>query len=115
MPFLLRRHSAVTTGVVVGTVWALWHLIPYMQGGHPATELLWQLAFTVVFRVTLVQLTIHRASATVLAVLGHASYNVAWAALDANDEYDPAAATLARGALAGVLYLWSRRRRSGHR
>ena len=77
--------GAFTTGVVVGTVWALWHLIPYMQGGYPATELLWQLAFTVVFRVTLVQLTIHRASATVLAVLGHASYNVAWAVLDAND------------------------------
>ncbi|MEO9328921.1 CPBP family intramembrane glutamic endopeptidase [Gordonia aurantiaca] len=108
MPRLLKRQSAVTTGVAIGAVWALWHLLPYLQSGYSATDLMWQLAFSVVFRVVLVQLTIQGASAPILAVLGHASYNVAWAALDANDTYSPAAATMAMGLLAVLLSRWPR-------
>ncbi|BDH58858.1 type II CAAX prenyl endopeptidase Rce1 family protein [Tsukamurella sp. PLM1] len=33
-PVLLRRHSPVSTGLLIGVAWALWHVIPYVQAGY---------------------------------------------------------------------------------
>lgn len=89
MPALLRRHGVLHTGTVIGVVWALWHLIPYLQAGYAPGMLLGQLVFTVVFRILLVQVTVAGNGAPIVAVLGHASYNVAWTLLDARDAYSP--------------------------
>ena len=41
--------------------------------------------------------------APIIAVLGHASYNVAWTLLDARDAYSPAAAAVAVAVPVAVL------------
>lgn len=88
---------------MIGCVWALWHLIPYLQAGYAPGMLLGQLGFTVVFRILLVQMTVAGNGAPIVAVLGHASYNVAWTVLDARDAYSPAAAAVALAVPVAVL------------
>jgi len=103
LPALLRRHGVVATGTIIGLVWAVWHLIPYLQAGYTPVMLAGQLAFTVVFRILLVQMTIAAGLAPMIAVLGHASYNVAWTVLAAEDLYAPVTAAVATGLAAMVL------------
>ncbi|MFC4061474.1 Tn3 family transposase [Planomonospora corallina] len=48
----LRAHWGLTgAGVVLGLVWAIWHLIPYLQAGHGPAWIAGQVLFTVALRV----------------------------------------------------------------
>lgn len=103
MPALLRTHGVLYTGAVIGVIWALWHLIPYLQAGYGPAMLLGQLGFTVVFRMLLVQMTVRGGGAPVVAVAGHASSNVAWTLLAAGGIYSPIASAVAVGLVVVVL------------
>jgi len=103
MPALLRTHGVLSTGAVIGMIWVLWHLIPYVQAGYGSAMLLGQLAFTVVFRMLLVQMTVAGGGAPIIAVVGHASSNVAWTLLAASGIYSPVASAVAVGFAVIVL------------
>jgi hypothetical protein len=34
---MLKQWSALTTGIILGSVWSIWHIIPYIQAGHGLT------------------------------------------------------------------------------
>ena len=106
LPALLRKHGAIVAGAAIGVVWALWHLIPYLQGGYEPGPLLGQLTFTVVFRILLVQLAVAGGMATLIAVLGHASYNVAWTVLEAAGRYSAIAAAVAVALAVVALFVF---------
>ncbi|WP_143543603.1 CPBP family intramembrane glutamic endopeptidase [Rhodococcus sp. BUPNP1] len=103
MPALLRTRGVLSTGAVIGVIWALWHLIPHVQAGYGSAMLLGQLAFTVVFRMLLVQMTVAGGGAPIIAVVGHASSNVAWTLLAASGIYSPVASAVAVGVAVLVL------------
>lgn len=90
LPRLLRVMGEVGSALVIGGVWALWHVIPYAQAGHPPAWIVGQCVFSILFRVLLVRLTVASGGSVWLAVVCHAAYNVAWAlSPHAGEGYDP--------------------------
>ncbi|GAA2738695.1 CPBP family intramembrane glutamic endopeptidase [Actinocorallia aurantiaca] len=106
---LQRRYGVWGAGVLLGVVWAVWHIIPYWQAGHGPSWILWQCLFTVGFRILLVG-SYDRAGASVpVVIVCHASYNVAWSLLTGSGaHYDPAATALLTLVLAGLLVVISK-------
>lgn len=96
---LQARWGALTAGVVLGAVWALWHVVPYAQAGHGAGWIVGQCLFTVAFRVILGWLYVRTGGSVLAATLCHASGNVGWVLLP----YDPAVAAAVAWAVAVVL------------
>jgi uncharacterized protein len=64
--------------LVIGVVWALWHVIPFAQAHPSAIWVLGQCLFTVAFRVVLVWLYNNAGRSTFATIVCHATYNVAW-------------------------------------
>jgi membrane protease YdiL (CAAX protease family) len=102
LPRLLRRTGPVAAGVLIGVLWSLWHVVPWLQLGHGGTWILGQSLFSVALRVLLVALAVRSGAGLWPAVLAHASSNVAWAVSEgAGASYDPwVAASLTAGAAA---------------
>lgn len=114
LPRLLRVTTETRSALIIGVVWALWHVIPYVQAGHGAGWIVGQCVFTIVFRLLLVRLTVAGGGPVWWAVVCHASYNLAWSlSPDAGAGYDPwAAAALTTGT---VALLHAARLRPSHR
>ena len=79
IPELRRRHSVLTTGFIVGVLWAVWHLPVYfwvsgsVSGGIPlAGYLLDPFLFLVVFRVLMVWVY-DRTESLLVAMVMHGS------------------------------------------
>lgn len=73
---LQERHGALAAGVILGAVWAIWHVIPWYQG-HP--DLAWvasQFAATVVLRVIMVWLYNNTGKSLFSVILFHTMINV---------------------------------------
>ncbi|MGY1704749.1 type II CAAX prenyl endopeptidase Rce1 family protein [Geodermatophilus sp. SYSU D00697] len=78
---LLPRLGAPGTGLVLGALWAAWHLVPYLQAGRTAGWIAWQCLTTVAARVLIVEVHARSDRWVPLAVALHAALNLATAAL----------------------------------
>jgi uncharacterized protein len=104
---LRERYSVLAIGLVLGTAWALWHVVPFAQTGHDRVWIVWQCLFSVAFRLILVQLYVAAGRSLAIPVLAHACYNVAWAMSPVGgSSYSPAVAAAITAVAAGVL-AWS--------
>ncbi|HEY5949358.1 MAG TPA: CPBP family intramembrane glutamic endopeptidase [Kofleriaceae bacterium] len=79
IPALMRRHTPLATGVLVGLVWGLWHVLPEILGASAfelMPYLLVQLLLVIVgltgFRILMVWVYEHTHS-TLIGILMHAS------------------------------------------
>ena len=96
------RHTAL----VVGSIWAVWHVVPYVQAGHDLEWIAWQCLATVAARVLIVDRYRASGRCVPLAVVMHAGLNVTSAAVPlGGPDYDPTgpAAVLALAAAAGII------------
>jgi CAAX protease family protein len=85
------RWSAVTTSVILGSVWAAWHVVPDIQQGHSATWNAWKMLEAVASRVLIVWLYNNTATSAFTAILTHDMYNVSWSLFpNTGSDYDPA-------------------------
>jgi uncharacterized protein len=103
---VLLRLGTAGTGLVLGAVWAAWHLVPYAQAGRDARWIAWQCLVTVAARVLIVEVYAGSGRCVPTAVVMHAGLNVATAALPgAGPDRDPApvAAVLSVAAVASGL------------
>ena len=89
-PALRARRGAAGAALILGVVWALWHLIPFVQLGRQAAWIFWQLMGTVALRFIIVWLTENTSRNVVIAVLFHAMINISLALFPvAGSFYDP--------------------------
>lgn len=108
--FVLPRLRGVVgelwAAVAIGTVWAAWHIVPYVQTGYTAMEIAGHCLFSVAFRVVLVRIATAANDSVWPAVVGHAAYNIAWS-LSPNSglDYDPWIAAALTAGLAACLCL----------
>ena len=87
---LRSRTSALASGVAIGVIWAVWHLVPWAQGGRSWRWIAGQALFTVAFRVMLVRLFDLTGGVLATPVVAHAAYNVAWQLFpNRGSHYDP--------------------------
>lgn len=88
---LQEKYGILGTGLIIGSVWAIWHLLPwYIIQGHAADWVIGQTLLTVLMRVVMVYLYMHGGKSLFLATLFHTTINVS-SSLFPNDgsHYDP--------------------------
>ena len=107
-PRLNQRHSALTAAVIVGVVWALWHVIPFGLMGHSAAWIFWQGVGMVLMRILIVWLVVNAGQSILLAVLFHMMSNSVWGMFqDYGPWYDPMVMCLVLlMAVIGAVVLW---------
>jgi membrane protease YdiL (CAAX protease family) len=106
LPRLLRLFGELPSALLLGLVWSLWHVIPYWEAGNSACWIFGQCAFTIIFRVVLVRLTMLIGRTIWPAVVAHAAYNFCWSfSRDAGSHYIPWVVAVFTSAAAALLFL----------
>lgn len=106
-PRLTRRYSPLQTALIIGVVWALWHLIPFVLMGHNADWILWHSLTMVLMRIIIVWLVVNTGQSILIAALFHMMSNSVWGVLEFFDPYyDPLlmCAVLLAPMTAGILF-----------
>jgi hypothetical protein len=85
-------------------VWAVWHLVPYVQAGHDAAWIAGHCLVTVCLRIAIVWLYNNAGRNVPMAVLLHASANVGFFLFpDYGSHYDPMVTAVVLGFVVAVL------------
>ena len=89
-PALRTTMGVLTSALVLGFVWALWHVIPFVQLGRSTDWILWHSLSAVALRIIIVWLFENTGGSMIVAVLFHAMINLSWALFPvAGSYYDP--------------------------
>jgi uncharacterized protein len=87
---LQQRWVALTSAIVVGIVWAVWHIIPLIQAHRAAGWIAWWGLGTVGSRVVIVWLYNNTGRSVFAASLYHAMLNLCWQLFpNRGSHYDP--------------------------
>lgn len=87
---LQARWGPLKAGLLLGVVWAIWHLIPFVQTGNPPAWIAWQSFETIAVRVLIVWLYDQSGRSVVAAILFHDMTNVSWSLFpNLGSHYDP--------------------------
>lgn len=105
-PALRSRRSAITSAVILGLIWALWHIIPFIQLGRSVEWMIWHSLSAVAMRIIIVWLFECSGSSILVAVLFHTMINVSWALFPiAGSYYDPFITFVLLAVSAGLIVL----------
>jgi membrane protease YdiL (CAAX protease family) len=107
-PGLRVRRGALGAALVLGAVWALWHLIPFIQLGRGADWIFWHCLSTVALRIVIVWLFENTGKSIFIAVLFHAMVNLSWALFpNSGSYYDPFVTFVILAlAVGSILLVW---------
>ena len=73
---LERRFPVLESALLIGAVWAVWHIVPYVQTGHDWSWVVWQCVVTLFLRVVTVWLYVYGGRSVFIASVFHAMTNV---------------------------------------
>ena len=103
-PALAPRHGPFGAALLIGAVWALWHVIPYAQLGHGVWWIVWHSLSAVAMRVIIVRLYELGGRRLPVAIVFHMMINLSWALFPvAGSFYDPFIAFLLLAAAAAAF------------
>jgi membrane protease YdiL (CAAX protease family) len=89
-PALRTRMSTLISAIVLGIVWAIWHVVPFVQLGRSTEWILWHSLSAVALRIIMVWLFENTRGSLLVAVLFHTMINVSWALFpNAGSFYNP--------------------------
>jgi membrane protease YdiL (CAAX protease family) len=105
---LEERWGALGAALIIGVVWAAWHIIPNAQAGHSTDWMVWQFINTVALRVLIVWLYRNTNRSVFAAVAFHTMINVSnFLYPNYGSYYDPRiAGAIASAAALAVILLW---------
>ncbi len=105
-PGLRAQWSALAAALILGAVWALWHVIPYAQMGRSGAWIVWQCLFTIALRVIIVWLFVNAGQSVFIAVLFHLTINIVWGLVPTyGSTYDPFVMFLILAPIAGIVVM----------
>ncbi len=78
LPYLLQRYSTVTSSLIVGIVWAVWHLPNFLMPGFPHYGLPFSafVLMTIAFSMLFTWFHLRTNGSLVVAVIFHAALNL---------------------------------------
>ncbi len=105
---LQDRSNALQASLVLGLVWAGWHIVALVQVGRAANWIVWWSLYTVAQRVILVWLYNNTRKSVFAATVYHAMMNLAWQLFPINGSFwDPRITALIVSAVAViVIVVW---------
>ena len=84
------RWSALKASVLLGCVWAVWHIIPHWQQSVSANWIVWQSIHSIGLRILIVWLYNNMGRNLLAAILLHTMDNVSWSLFpNYGSHYDP--------------------------
>ncbi len=99
------RFSALQASVLLGLIWAAWHLVPLMQANRSPEWIAWWCLGTVATRVLMVWLYNNSGKSVFATALYHAIENLCWQLFPAY--YDPQITSLVVAFAVGVvIVIW---------
>jgi membrane protease YdiL (CAAX protease family) len=108
---LLIRFNAIISGIITGSIWAIWHVIPFVQTHHAISWIFWQCIYTIVFRILLTKIYVLTQRSVFATVALHATYNLAFSILPYyGSSYNPMYMTLATCVTALVIFIFEKNR-----
>jgi len=105
---LQQRWGALRASLLLGVIWVVWHIIPWIQTGNPASWIFWQGLFSVAQRVLIVWVYNGSGRSVFAATLVHVTANLGWALFpNASSHYDPlVTAAVTWLAVLAILFVW---------
>lgn len=87
----MRAHwSALTASLLIGGLWAVWHIVPFLQAGRSGEWILWQCMTMLPLRIITVWLFVNAGESVAVAIIFHAMCNVAQFSFPAyGSHYEP--------------------------
>lgn len=78
LPYLLRRYSPVTSSLIVGVIWAVWHLPNFLMPSYPHYGLPFSafLLMTIAFSMLFTWFHLKTNGSLVIAIIFHAALNL---------------------------------------
>jgi hypothetical protein len=84
------RWNALRASILLGVVWAAWHIVPFVQADRSPTWIAWQCLTLAASRVLLVWLYNNTGKSVFAVALCHAMINVSWQLFPIHgSHYDP--------------------------
>lgn len=105
---LQNRWNALGAAVILGTVWGVWHMVPFAQSHRPTAWIMWQTLGMIPFRILIVWLFNNTGKSVFAAIVFHATSNVSQFLFpNYGSHYDPFVAGLILTLTAGgAVVLW---------
>jgi membrane protease YdiL (CAAX protease family) len=101
---LQNRWGTLKASLLLGGVWALWHIIPFVQTGNSASWVIWQSLKTIATRVMIGWIYNKSGKSVFAATLYHAADNVSWSLFPNNgSHYNPMITALINWIAVSVL------------
>lgn len=107
-PALRTRRGILPSAIILGSAWALWHVIPYVQLGRNPAWILWHSLSAVMLRIIIVWLFENTGKRVFSAVLFHTMINLSWALFPIDgSHYDPFVTFIILSLAVGIIVgLW---------
>lgn len=107
---LKTRWGALGAALIIGVMWALWHVIPFAEMGRSVDWIVWQCLGAVLLRIIIVWLFVNGGQSVVIAVLFHMMINLPWGIFTTFGAYfDPFVVFVILAMVAAVVVvLWGR-------
>lgn len=110
------RLGALRAGILLGLIWAAWHVIPLLQADRSTAWISWWCLGTVAQRVLIVWLYNNTGKSVFAAILFHAMSNISWQLFpNYGSHYDPRITSLITLIVAvTVAMIWGPRTLARH-
>jgi uncharacterized protein len=105
---LQDRWSALTTGIILGLVTAIWHLVPLIQMGRTPTWMAWWALGSISIQILTLWLYNNTGRSLFATIVFHAMFNVSYALFpNYGSHWDPAVAGVITAIVAVIVtFLW---------
>ncbi len=105
---LQERWNALAASILLGIVWAGWHIVPFVQMGRTPAWIAWQCMGMVATRILMVWLYNNTGKSVFATILLHAMNNVTTTLLPSYGwQYDPFVAFIILAVAAAIVtFLW---------
>jgi membrane protease YdiL (CAAX protease family) len=106
-----EQWSALTTSIILGLVWAMWHFVPLIQMDRTLIWIAWWALGSISIRILTVWLYNNTGRSLFAAIVFHAMFNVSYAVFPIyGSHWDPAVAGVITAIAAVIVtFLWGSR------
>jgi uncharacterized protein len=105
---MLGKWSVLKAGIFMGTVWGLWHTIPYIQAHNDPVWIVWQIITSILNRVIMIWIYNNSGKNIFTGIIYHMMINVSvFLFPNYGSHYDPEITSIVLGAVTIAIILFS--------
>jgi uncharacterized protein len=114
---LQKQYTALTSGLIIGLVWAVWHAVPFLQADRSPSWIWWQCLTMLPARVIIVWLCNNTGRSVFIAVIFHIMMNLSeYMFPNYGSHYDPFLTFVILAAVAAtIIVFWGPQKLEGRR